>query len=292
MVQKINNDLYRITVSLPGNPLRSLNSYVITGGERNLLIDTGFNRPECLYDLEQGIEQLNLDMNRTDIFVTHLHADHSGLVSKIAKPLTRIFMGKSDKALLDKSILDPDNYWNPMKERFREEGYPEEELNKSISDSPARIFVPDKYFEASLVEDGSILPFGNDTYRCIFTPGHTPGHFCLYDTENEFLYTGDHLLFDISPNITVWSGVDDSLSQYMGSLKKIRDIPVKLALTGHRENEGDYQIRIEQLLLHHAERLEDTMQIIRENDGLNGYQIAGYMKWSIRAAGWDDFPVA
>lgn len=40
-------DIYRIEVPLPNNPLRYLNSYVVRGRDRFLVIDTGFNRPEC-----------------------------------------------------------------------------------------------------------------------------------------------------------------------------------------------------------------------------------------------------
>ena len=47
MTERISEGLYRIPVPLPGNPLRELNSYFIPGGDRDILIDTGFCREEC-----------------------------------------------------------------------------------------------------------------------------------------------------------------------------------------------------------------------------------------------------
>lgn len=43
MVEEIIKDIYRIEIPLPGNPLKSINSYVIKG-DRNLIIDTRMNR--------------------------------------------------------------------------------------------------------------------------------------------------------------------------------------------------------------------------------------------------------
>ena len=40
MTECISEGLYRIPVPLPGNPLRELNSYLLRGRERSLLIDT------------------------------------------------------------------------------------------------------------------------------------------------------------------------------------------------------------------------------------------------------------
>ena len=52
--------LWTIDIELPANPLRNLNTYVVKApeGGRNLIIDTGFYRPECLYALMHGIEVL------------------------------------------------------------------------------------------------------------------------------------------------------------------------------------------------------------------------------------------
>ncbi len=46
MPEEVASNLYRIVVPLPDNPLKEINSYVITSGDRNLVIDTGMNRPE------------------------------------------------------------------------------------------------------------------------------------------------------------------------------------------------------------------------------------------------------
>ena len=42
MLTQIADNIYRKVVPLPNNPLREINAYIITG-EKNLLIDTGFN---------------------------------------------------------------------------------------------------------------------------------------------------------------------------------------------------------------------------------------------------------
>ena len=68
----------------PGNPLKALNCYVIKGKDRNLIVDTGFNRKECYEAMQQNLEELAVDLGKTDIFLTHLHADHTGLVARLA----------------------------------------------------------------------------------------------------------------------------------------------------------------------------------------------------------------
>jgi glyoxylase-like metal-dependent hydrolase (beta-lactamase superfamily II) len=76
MIEEIAKSLYKIEVPLPNNPLKSINSYIIKDQSRNLIIDTGLNLPECKDVLLSAIERLHLDLNKTDFFITHLHADH------------------------------------------------------------------------------------------------------------------------------------------------------------------------------------------------------------------------
>ena len=48
----------RLEIPLPNSPLKSLNSYVVTGADRNLVVDTGLNRPECLKAMQDGLAEL------------------------------------------------------------------------------------------------------------------------------------------------------------------------------------------------------------------------------------------
>lgn len=59
MTAKITKNLYRIPIALPGNPLKELNAYYISGGSgRSLLIDTGFNNPQCLSAITAAFDEL------------------------------------------------------------------------------------------------------------------------------------------------------------------------------------------------------------------------------------------
>ena len=48
---------------------------------------------------------------------------------------------------------------------------------------------------------------------------------------------------------------------------------------------------IDSLLAHHQRRLAEALSLVKENPGMNACQIAGLMKWKIRAASWETFPL-
>jgi glyoxylase-like metal-dependent hydrolase (beta-lactamase superfamily II) len=78
MVEEIVPNLYHAEIPLPRSPLKWLNSYIVKGGNRFLIVDTGFNSEECLNEMNANLQKLGVDLNRTDIFITHLHVDHIG----------------------------------------------------------------------------------------------------------------------------------------------------------------------------------------------------------------------
>ena len=64
---------------------------------------------------------------------------------------------------------------------------------------------------------------------------------CFYEEENKILISGDHILFDITPNITRWPELDNSLKVYLASLEKVKDLDVNLVLPGHRNMMSDHR---------------------------------------------------
>ena len=289
MIEKVFENIYRIGVALPGNPLRELNSYLIRGEDRDLLIDTGFRRPVCREALQAGLDELGSDPARRDVLCTHLHSDHSGMADLFAGPGRRIYMGRTDLARI--SGLLPVEEWLKMYTRFPLEGFSADLLREVFGSNPARTeAMPQRDPRLTPLDDGDVLTVGPYRLETLLVPGHTPGNCMFYLRSQRIMFTGDHILFDITPNITSWPGVPDSLGDYLASLRRVRDLPVDLALPGHRKT-GGYRMRIDQLLAHHERRLAEALSIIRSEPGLCAYDIAGRMKWKIRAADWDSFPV-
>ena len=141
-------------------------------------------------------------------------------------------------------------------------------------------------------QDGAALHYGGRMLRCVLTPGHTPGHLCLYDPARRRLFCGDHVLFHITPNICRWQGVEDSLGDYLSSLDRTAALDTAELYPAHRAETGDLRQRTAELKAHHARRLEDTLRTVEKAPGLTAYQIAGRMRWSIRCRNWADFPLA
>ena len=291
MIEEVGKNIFRIEVRLPDNPLRTLNSYLIKDSVRSLLIDTGFRAEKCREDLCAGFEELGLDIEEVDIYLTHMHADHSGLASGMAGRGRRIYIGEIDLSWL-RNVASVANNWDRLTSRYVSAGMPEYIIENMEAINPAikMAAIPggDKYYT---LKDGDTLNAGGYTFRCVHTPGHTPGHMCLWSEDAGLMFTGDHVLFDITPNITAWPSVRDTLGDYLDSLYAVRKYPVKSALPGHRKT-GDFHTRIDELIEHHHRRLAEIVDIVTESPGLNAYDISGKMKWRIRAANWDEFPDA
>ena len=288
--EKIADNIFRIPVKLPDSPLKELNSYFIKDRERSLLIDTGFAMDECLEALLNGINELGENPKNIDVFLTHMHSDHTGLAAEIIGEGRRILISETDFRWIKTSIADDELVFQNLVDRFRSADMPAFILDNMKSINPAIAYSPrvssNQYFRVS---DGHVFDVGGYHFRCIPTPGHTPGHMCLWDEGSGIMFTGDHILFDITPNITSWPNVANSLDDYLNSLRKISEYPVRIALPGHRKT-GDFQGRINELLTHHEVRLNEVERLIRESPGSTVYDISGKMRWKIKAFDWSDFP--
>ncbi|PAV39785.1 MBL fold hydrolase [Megasphaera sp. ASD88] len=289
MIQQLyhNPDIYQIHVDLPDNPLKYLNSYVVKGPTRHLVIDTGFNRPECQAALCGGLRELDVDLSRTDLFLTHLHGDHSGLVGLFTAAGCPVYMNEIDYTYLCDEYAG--QAWQFIEDTYMKEGMPPEDI-KSQFTNQARRYSPRIDFPIHAVADGDVVRLADIDFHIIHTPGHTKGICCLYLPEQEIFFTSDHILFDITPNIQVWPNMSDSLDHYLESLEKVRSLPVKLALPGHRKGNTSIVGRIDEIKEHHRRRLNEVLSIAAARPGSTAYDIAPHMTWSMRGKKWHEFP--
>ena len=150
------------------------------------------------------------------------------------------------------------------------------------------VFDEEKYVGLA---DGQTVDVGPCTLQMCLVPGHTPGNAMFYIPGKRVMFTGDHVLFDITPNITFWPGYDNALQQYLNSLEYSKRFDVAMALPGHRAP-GDYYARIDRILLHHTHRLAEIEGIVGNEPGLTAYEITRRMRWRIHLNPDGSFPPA
>lgn len=276
--------MYTIEIPLPGNPLKALNSYVIKGTDRNLIIDTGFNRNECFEAMQAGLKEIGVDLDRTDIFLTHLHADHTGLVSRLAAKDSIVYFNEPD-------LTDSKSGWDKMLAYAVANGFPEDQLEAAFKNHPGYKYSPEKMPDYTILKDNDKLDIGAYHFTCIQTPGHTRGHMCLYDSAKRLFIAGDHILNDITPNIACFSEYGDPLQDYLNSLNRIEKLDIDLVLPGHRSLINNHRARIEELKIHHNQRVNEILEILK-NGPKHAFRIASLMKWNITYKSWDMFPVS
>lgn len=288
MFTQITDNIYQILVDMSYSPLKNLNAYLIKGADRNLLIDTGDRQTECLVSLKKGLAELEIDMGKTDILLTHLHTDHTGLISAIAAPETKVFMSRTDINHTCKICRSAT--FESICTRLLYRGFGQEEAELDARHEVETYFTD--VFEHFLpFEDGAIFEYGGHRLRSVSTPGHTPGHMCFFDEAQGILFSGDHVLFDITPNIGSWDGVEDSLGSYITSLVKIRNYNARIVLPAHRQASGSLAGRVDEIIEHHSARVQETEEVLRSCPGATAYEIAGRMHWNIRYDGaWENFP--
>ena len=281
--------LYRIVVPLPGNPLKEINSYVLTSDDRHLVIDTGMNRPECKEVLEPGLAELGVDLGKTDFIITHLHADHQGMVAGLIRNGSRAYMGEDDASRL-KAGTTAHARRSPMGDYAAKSGFPDDELQSAMVNHPGLKYGPESVVDYQYIKEGDVFKVGDYTLEVVATPGHTYAHMCLYERDKKIFFSGDHVLGDITPNIQAWSDDIDPLDLYIKSLKRVYELDVELCLPGHRSFITDFKKRVLELIEHHRVRANEAISIL-EKESQTAYQTASKMTWDIDAKSWNDFPV-
>lgn len=284
MLQEVFPNIYLNEIPLPNNPLKALNNYILVSDTRNLIIDTGFNIKACKDALMQGVQELQLDLDQTDLVLTHMHADHTGLADDLRKLGCRVLIGKKDGEILNRFRTSGDRISEKMfnvldLDQEDHNTFSEKEFGKNTSE----------VFEYDPLAEGDVLNIGSYVLEVVDIPGHSPGHIGLYERKEKVFFCGDHILNEITPNITFWSYDHDSLGAYLASLKKIHDFDIELVFPAHRSLIRDYRQRIDELMAHHQERLAEITTIIRGGEK-TASQMAAKMHWDLSYEQWEDFP--
>ena len=285
MIKEIQDNLFRVRIPMPDTPLGEVNAYVIRSQERNLIIDTGLFDSECRETMFRALETLRIDLSQTDIFCTHHHGDHVGLVADLITEGTLVFCHRLGWEYLKK--------WRGLGAWIafcEDQGFPHEAIRKALAGHTWERYRCRWNAKMRFMTEGDTIRIGGYLLVCRETPGHCADHLCLYEPNRKILFSGDHILGDISPNILSWEDDGNPLKDYMDSLEKVAEMEISLVLPGHRGMVADHRKRIRELLRHHQVRLEEIMGIL-SGSAKTAYQVASETTWHINAGTWERFPV-
>lgn len=179
-------------------------SYLFIGSKKAALVDSGM-----------GIGNIKEVVNKlTDkpvlAIATHAHVDHIN----------------GNKHFKETAVHWEDRKW-------MRDGFPgsRERMRAGLFEKPFRQELPEDFeidkfnvYQGQptlILKDGDIIDLGDRKLVVIHTPGHSPGHICLYEPETGYLATGD-LLYQGRINASFGGTDPEALFK---SLRKIKSLP-------------------------------------------------------------------
>lgn len=147
------------------NPF-SQNTYVVFNEDKvAFVIDPGNFTDEETETLEKFISDNDLKVQ--NILLTHAHIDHVlGLQKAFDKYKVSVLMHEIEKEILDRNPMDANRF-----------GF---------------FFKP---FEGNIsyLKENETITLGNDEFKIIHVPGHSPGSIAFYNEAQKFMISGDVL---------------------------------------------------------------------------------------------------
>jgi glyoxylase-like metal-dependent hydrolase (beta-lactamase superfamily II) len=282
---KVAKRIYQIPTPTPFY-VGPINAYLIKD-EPITLVDSGVKTGEAEEALRSGLAELGLvfgDVER--IVITHAHLDHYGLARAVAAEGNPKVCAHPLEIYDIESELGYDSPDDPRNDRAEEfllqSGLPEEKLGLNLARHPVFQELRNAVKVTDQIEDGDTITFEGGDMTAIHCPGHSPGMINLYDPAEKVLLSGDNVLKHISPVPLLNFPLDPakprghSLSDYLGTLKKLKRLDIDLVLTGHGELVDNLKEVIESVTLHHEVRKKKALKFLGKAPA-TAYDVCGHL---------------
>lgn len=246
------------------------------------LIDPGAHG--SFSELEDCLKLVGYSVKDIDrVVVTHGHSDHDGSIAQL--------METSDSALWAHQMYAALINYNPWEVQDRDASPIHAAMNRVVSGNMDRRSSSYAARNRRYVDSRKGLTVDHEVdhgdnvgdVEFIYAPGHSPDEICL--TLGNVVFTGDHVLPEITPHPTTRAGYSDhvareipkrfsdpsksyGLKTYMASLKTVLDLGESYAvLPAHRlYNRGRFNFvsvrRAAEVIDHHGRRLAQIVQRI------------------------------
>jgi glyoxylase-like metal-dependent hydrolase (beta-lactamase superfamily II) len=257
-----------------------VNTYLVED-EPLTLIDSGPNSGKALDELERQLDALGHRIEDLElVIITHQHIDHLGLVDIVAK------RSGAEVAALDLLAPFVENFGadaarddEEAAALMRRHGISEEVVTALRQVSGSFRAWGSKAKVTRPLHDGEILELRDRRLEVQHRPGHSPSDTLFWDEERRILIAADHLIQHISSNPLISRPLDGSsertqaLVVYLQSLRRTRELPAEIVLSGHGEPITDHVSLIDERFAMHQRRAEKLYGLIAQQSR-TGHELA------------------
>jgi glyoxylase-like metal-dependent hydrolase (beta-lactamase superfamily II) len=243
------------------------------------LIDVGPNTEEAYQALSKGVEEFGVklkDIKR--IIISHAHEDHYGLASRVQEVSgAEIFLHSWE----EKKVQNNQDY-SEHKKLLNRAGVPKDIIER-FEEGYLR-FAPlgGDSLSTTPLEDEQEIVFEKGSLKVLHTPGHTPGSICLLRESNRELIAADTVIKHISPNPMLHVDPLDchrrfpSLSEYLCSVARIKEIAPTFIHSGHGHPILDYGEHFHRLVIRTQERQMKVISLLPKR-GTTAWEVSGLL---------------
>jgi glyoxylase-like metal-dependent hydrolase (beta-lactamase superfamily II) len=251
-----------------------VNVFLFPDGDEADLLDCGMNSDESVEVIRHAIAQLGATRLRR-LVVTHIHPDHYGAAGTFAgEGLADLYIHRLEVPLVHPRYVELEQLVKEVRTYLLVNGVSTDDA-EVLSNSQRALSQVVKTAEPSVQLDGAeSLQMGRRNLRVEWTPGHSPGHICLYDRQDKLLFAGDHMLPELSPNIGLHpQSTPDPLHEYLDGLRRLAAYEPELILPAHGRPFTGAPARVSVLEAHHKRRLDQIVEIVGTGKE-SGWQVA------------------
>jgi glyoxylase-like metal-dependent hydrolase (beta-lactamase superfamily II) len=202
------------------------------------------------------------------LVITHAHIDHFGIAGEVVRRSGAELWMHADTDRDLAKYADPEEAVDQRALMLADHGLFGRQLTETSSGLRDWMPVmPSIGRPTARLLGGERLPVGGRTWQILHTPGHSPGHICLWSAQDRVLCSGDHLLKAVSPPVTFERGFDrDPMGSYLASLRRVRDLAPAVVLPGHGEPFADGARRAASIEQAKRRRLDQVLELIDGHD--------------------------
>ncbi len=251
-----------------------VNVFLFPDGDEVDLLDCGMNSEESVETIRTAVSQLGASRIRR-LVVTHIHPDHYGAAGTLAGDGgADLYLHRLEVPLVNPRYVELEHLVHEVHNYLLVHGVPADEA-EVLSNSQRALSLVVKPADAAVQLDGAeLLEMGRRHLRVEWTPGHSPGHICLFESGEKLLFAGDHMLPDLSPNIGLHpQSTPDPLHEYLDGLQRMAAYAPRLVLPAHGRPFSDAVGRVATLAAHHRRRLDQVLEIVASGE-MSGWEVA------------------